>query len=156
MSLVSCMGMKNTPCVAGGNTAAPLVRDPADNVVLLNVPRLNFGQLSANQMALHTQAAAATALDSAGVTSTTFAKAHPGLSAVPSLRVMHSAHGTAVVSNGAIAPAAPTFGGRVMAVTNATFAGHSDTTGRLGVGAPGSLSGTPSYAAVLSSPLPKN
>ncbi|MEC7693956.1 MAG: hypothetical protein VX446_06175, partial [Bacteroidota bacterium] len=102
----------------------------------------------------HTQAAAATALDSAGVTSTTFTKAHPGMSAVPALRVMHSAHGTAVVSNTPIAPSAPTFGGRVMAVTNATFTGHSDLTGQLGAAAP-SADRVPPYAAILASPVPQ-
>lgn len=156
---VQCPGSKTTPCsasVAITNPYSSLVPDPAANVCLLNTQRLGFGQVSSPWLSLYAQSQAVSALDSAGVQSTTYQKSNPALSTVAATRILSSAAGQAAVSTHGFTNAQGVLGGTVMSVTNQNFGTMSGGlpvgqgfTATLGDATPR----VPTYGGILSSPL---
>lgn len=143
-----------SPSVSVSNPMAQLVPDPAANVCLLNVQRFGFGQAPLTWLSLYGQSQAASALESAGVQSTTLQKNHPGLPTVAATRLMSSAVGQAVVSTHGFGRA-PVLGSTVMSTTGQAFGpsgGHPVAHGYTASfqAAPA----VPTYGGVLSSPIP--
>jgi len=159
---VQCPSNMTRNCTAARRQATPmsvLVPDPAANVCLLNTQRLDFGGVPLTYLNLYGQSQAVSALDSAGVQSTSLQVQNPALSTVAATRLMSTSAGQAAVSTHGFSRARD-LNSTVMSVTNQTFApmrGHGAQVGTFGA-SPGEripMQHVNTYGSILSSPVPQ-